>query len=136
MCLDDLRNFNVYYSSQKSQIVPPSPDIQPIIDRMAMYVAKNGEEFEIVVKSKKDARFGFLERGHVHFEYYNFKKNLFIKVTTKKLSFIISINTLQMKKYFCLICIGQSHSCMVFFLNDIFSFLGFSHLLLGLFKMS
>ncbi|KAJ8312289.1 hypothetical protein KUTeg_009662 [Tegillarca granosa] len=60
-------------------IVPPPPDIQPIIDRMAMYVAKNGEEFEIVVKSKRDTRFDFLHSWHTHFPYYNFKKNLELK---------------------------------------------------------
>ncbi|WAR02218.1 SFSWA-like protein [Mya arenaria] len=31
-----------------AKIVPPPPDAQPIIDRMAMYVAKNGDEFAIV----------------------------------------------------------------------------------------
>ncbi|KAK7462102.1 hypothetical protein BaRGS_00038474 [Batillaria attramentaria] len=62
-----------------SRIVPPPPDIQPIIDRMAMYVAKNGLEFEIVVKSKKDPRFAFLEPGHMHFKYYNFKKQMYLQ---------------------------------------------------------
>ena len=47
---------------------------------MAMYVAKNGEEFEIVVKSKNDPRFQFLETWHMHFSYYNFKKHLFLQV--------------------------------------------------------
>ncbi|XP_046569786.1 splicing factor, suppressor of white-apricot homolog [Haliotis rubra] len=66
-------------SAAVSQIVPPPPDIQPIIDRMAMYVAKNGVEFEIVVKSKDDTRFQFLHPWHVHFPYYDFKKKLFLK---------------------------------------------------------
>ncbi|KAK3596315.1 hypothetical protein CHS0354_014800 [Potamilus streckersoni] len=60
-------------------IVPPPPDVQPIIDRMAMYVAKNGIEFEIVVKSKNDPRFEFLLPHHVHYNYYEFKKNIFLK---------------------------------------------------------
>lgn len=47
---------------------------------MAMYVAKNGEEFEIVVKSKRDTRFDFLHSWHTHFPYYNFKKNLELTV--------------------------------------------------------
>ncbi|XP_021374796.1 splicing factor, suppressor of white-apricot homolog isoform X1 [Mizuhopecten yessoensis] len=66
------------------QIVPPPPDLQPVIDRMAMYVAKNGVEFEIVVKSKNDPRFAFLESYHVHFPYYNFKKNIHITETAKE----------------------------------------------------
>lgn len=61
-------------------IVPPPPDIQPVIDRMAMYVAKNGIEFEIVVKSKNDPRFQFLLPHHVHFPYYDFKKQIHMRV--------------------------------------------------------
>jgi hypothetical protein len=34
--------------SLEPKVIPPPPDIQPIIDRMAMSVAKNGVEFEIV----------------------------------------------------------------------------------------
>ncbi|KAL3856461.1 hypothetical protein ACJMK2_011217 [Sinanodonta woodiana] len=70
-----------YSSPQDSPlaIVPPPPDVQPIIDRMAMYVAKNGIEFEIVVKSKNDPRFEFLLPHHVHYNYYDFKKNIFLK---------------------------------------------------------
>ena len=66
--------------SHLAHIIPPPPDVQPVVDRMAMYVAKNGPEFEIVVKSKKDARFEFLLPHHLHYPYYDFKKQLFIKV--------------------------------------------------------
>lgn len=62
-------------------IVPPPPDVQPVIDRMAMYVAKNGIEFEIVVKSKNDPRFQFLLPHHVHFPYYDFKKQIHMRVS-------------------------------------------------------
>ncbi|XP_048753433.2 splicing factor, suppressor of white-apricot homolog isoform X2 [Ostrea edulis] len=64
-------------------IVPPPPDIQPVIDRMAMYVAKNGIEFEIVVKSKNDPRFQFLLPHHVHFPYYDFKKQIHMREAAK-----------------------------------------------------
>lgn len=67
-------------TSPPPQIVPPPPDVQPIIDRMAMYVAKNGEEFAIVVKSKNDPRFQFLEPWHSHYAYYDFKRHLFQEV--------------------------------------------------------
>ena len=62
------------------QIEPPPPDLQSIIDKMAMYVAKNGPEFEIVVKSKKDKRFDFLHSWHKHFPYYHHKKTLHLQV--------------------------------------------------------
>ncbi|XP_064612276.1 splicing factor, suppressor of white-apricot homolog isoform X2 [Liolophura sinensis] len=61
------------------QIVPPAPDIQPIIDRMALYVAKNGVDFETVVKSKNDTRFDFLNPGHMHYAYYDFRKRLHLE---------------------------------------------------------
>ncbi|KAK3084142.1 hypothetical protein FSP39_008921 [Pinctada imbricata] len=67
-----------------NQIVPPPPDIQPIIDRMAMYVAKNGIEFEIVVKSKSDPRFEFLLPHHMHHQYYNFKKEIHMREAAKE----------------------------------------------------
>ncbi|GBM67777.1 Splicing factor, suppressor of white-apricot [Araneus ventricosus] len=58
------------------QIVPPPPDTQPIIDKMAEYVAKNGEDFETIVKSKKDKRFDFLHPWHEYHNYYIHNRNL------------------------------------------------------------
>ncbi|XP_054715820.1 splicing factor, suppressor of white-apricot homolog [Uloborus diversus] len=52
------------------QIIPPSPDLLPIIDKMAEYVAKNGEDFETIVKSKNDPRFAFLNAGNEFNDYY------------------------------------------------------------------
>ena len=60
-------------------IVPPPPDVQPIIDKMASYVAKNGPDFEMIVKAKTDERFQFLHHGHVHNLYYEYKKHLYEK---------------------------------------------------------
>lgn len=47
---------------------------------MAEYVARNGEEFQEVVKKQKqdDVRFAFLEDGHLFHEYYVKKKHEFI----------------------------------------------------------
>jgi hypothetical protein len=58
---------------------------------MAMYVAKNGVEFEFVVNSKHDPRFAFLKAGHVHHHYYTFKKNMFLKVRTKSVNFLLRV---------------------------------------------
>ncbi|XP_055957621.1 splicing factor, suppressor of white-apricot homolog isoform X1 [Patella vulgata] len=79
-----LDNMSQLKSEEVNPIIPPPPDIQPIIDRMAMYVAKNGSEFEMVVKSKNDARFQFLNDWHVHFPYYDFRKNLHQKEILKE----------------------------------------------------
>ncbi|XP_052073917.1 splicing factor, suppressor of white-apricot homolog isoform X18 [Mytilus californianus] len=70
--------------SLEPKVIPPPPDIQPIIDRMAMYVAKNGVEFEIVVRSKNDPRFEFLQPWHSYFRYYNSKKKIFIEEVLKE----------------------------------------------------
>ena len=34
----------------QAAIVPPPPDLQPIVDKLANYVARNGEDFESTVK--------------------------------------------------------------------------------------
>ncbi|GFR60968.1 splicing factor, suppressor of white-apricot [Elysia marginata] len=60
-------------------ILPPPPDVCPIVDRMAMYVAKNGAEFEMVVMNRKDPRFQFLNEYHAYFPYYKLKKEMFIE---------------------------------------------------------
>lgn len=37
-------------------IIPPPPDIQPVIDKLAEYVARNGLKFESSVRAKNDPR--------------------------------------------------------------------------------
>lgn len=37
-------------------IIPPPPDIQPVIDKLAEYVARNGLKFEASVRAKNDPR--------------------------------------------------------------------------------
>lgn len=61
-------------------IIPPPPDIQPIIDKMADYVARNGPEFEFVVRRRRDERFRFLDVDHPHYAYYQHKKSVFQQV--------------------------------------------------------
>ena len=53
-----------------NEIVPPAPDLQPVIDRLALYVAKNGEEFEFGIKDKQDPRFDFLNPWNMYHPYY------------------------------------------------------------------
>lgn len=40
---------------------------------MASYVAKNGDEFEAIVKTKGDPRFCFLNPSHKYYKYYRHK---------------------------------------------------------------
>ena len=56
------------------QVIPPPPDLQPIVDKLAIYVAKNGPDFESIIKAKNDPRFEFLNPWNTHHGYYNLKK--------------------------------------------------------------
>ncbi|XP_030073685.1 splicing factor, suppressor of white-apricot homolog isoform X2 [Microcaecilia unicolor] len=58
-------------------IIPPPPDIQPVIDKLAEYVARNGIKFETSVRAKNDPRFEFLQPWHEYNPYYEFKKQFF-----------------------------------------------------------
>ncbi|KAM4635202.1 splicing factor, suppressor of white-apricot homolog isoform 2-T2 [Polymixia lowei] len=60
-------------------IIPPPPDIQPVIDKLAEYVARNGVKFETSVRAKNDPRFDFLQSWHQYNTYYEFKKNYFMQ---------------------------------------------------------
>lgn len=62
--------------SRPSFIVPPA-DVQIIIDKMASYVAKNGRDFETIVKNKGDSRFNFLELSHQYHGYYAHKLTMY-----------------------------------------------------------
>ncbi|XP_013776613.1 splicing factor, suppressor of white-apricot homolog isoform X1 [Limulus polyphemus] len=79
---DDGNDFTECADANK--IIPPPPDLQPVIDKMAIYVAKNGEDFEIIVKSKSDKRFEFLESWNQFHQYYLFKKNYHIKLQERE----------------------------------------------------
>ncbi|XP_071206826.1 splicing factor, suppressor of white-apricot homolog isoform X2 [Salvelinus alpinus] len=60
-------------------IIPPPPDIQPVIDKLAEYVARNGVKFETSVRIKNDPRFDFLQSWNQYNTYYEFKKHYFMK---------------------------------------------------------
>ena len=63
-------------SSSSGTVIPPPPDVKPIIDKLAEYVARNGSAFEQSIRTKNDPRFGFLERDHIHHNYYQLKVQL------------------------------------------------------------
>ncbi|KAJ7988458.1 hypothetical protein DPEC_G00323760 [Dallia pectoralis] len=60
-------------------IIPPAPDIQPVIDKLAEYVARNGVKFETSVRAKNDPRFDFLQSWNQYNSYYEFKKHYFMQ---------------------------------------------------------
>ncbi|XP_056633487.1 splicing factor, suppressor of white-apricot homolog isoform X1 [Diorhabda sublineata] len=48
----------------------PTDETKIVIDKMALYVSKNGEQFEEIVKTKNDPRFDFLHNTHIFYKYY------------------------------------------------------------------
>jgi len=46
-------------------IIPPPPDTQPVIDKLAEYVARNGFKFEASVRAKNDPRWVSLPEIHL-----------------------------------------------------------------------
>ncbi|XP_063368734.1 protein suppressor of white apricot [Cydia amplana] len=57
-------------SKDKPLIITPPEDVQVVIDKMAAYVARNGDEFAEIVRAKNDPRFTFLEPDHIYHPYY------------------------------------------------------------------
>lgn len=57
-----------------SGLIPPG-ELQLVIDKTAMYVAKNGIEFEETLRKKRDERFQFLDTTNEFHQYYVFKVN-------------------------------------------------------------
>ncbi|XP_050068421.1 protein suppressor of white apricot [Anopheles maculipalpis] len=53
-------------------IVPPL-NVHNVIDRTAIYVAKNGYSFEEALRAKNDARFVFLNQAHEYYPYYAYR---------------------------------------------------------------
>ncbi|CAG9833994.1 unnamed protein product [Diabrotica balteata] len=48
----------------------PTDETKIVIDKMALYVSKNGEQFEDIVNAKNDSRFEFLQPSHKFYKYY------------------------------------------------------------------
>ena len=54
-------------------IIPPPPDLKPICDKLAEYVARNGKQFEENIRTKNDPRFDFINETSDHYTYYQTK---------------------------------------------------------------
>ncbi|CDW55473.1 splicing factor, arginine:serine rich 8 [Trichuris trichiura] len=85
-------------------VVPPPPDLQPTIDRLAEYVARNGREFENIVRTKRDPRFSFIMFDNPYYSYYKAKvqwfqyEDLIARYYQGTLT-AADMNTLQMSHY-------------------------------------
>ncbi|XP_069356991.1 protein suppressor of white apricot-like isoform X2 [Maniola hyperantus] len=68
----DVSDFDDSSSSDSKDniILTPPEDVKTVIDKMAAYVARNGDEFEEIVRSKNDPRFTFLEPDNLYHPFY------------------------------------------------------------------
>lgn len=58
---------------QKLDLPVPPDDLRTIIEKTAAYVAKNGKDFEDILRTKKDPRFAFLDEASEYHRYYIYK---------------------------------------------------------------
>lgn len=58
LAASDLAN---YTANVGPPIIPPPPDLKPICDKLAKYVARNGKQFEDNIKVKGDPRYGCID---------------------------------------------------------------------------
>lgn len=54
-------------------ILVPPPELRVIIDKTALYVLKNGKDFEDILREKNDERFTFLRYKDPYYKYYTYK---------------------------------------------------------------
>ena len=64
-----------FVRSLPDHLTAPSALERPIIDKMAQYVARNGLEFEVMMRKKNDERFRFLNSWHPLHSYYEHQRD-------------------------------------------------------------
>lgn len=83
-------------SSSYDGPLPPS-DIQIVIDKTAVYVAKNGIDFEKKLMCKEDNRFLFLHESNEYHKYYKMKVNSYMSNSPADVT-INSSKSVEVKK--------------------------------------
>ncbi|VVC97798.1 unnamed protein product [Leptidea sinapis] len=68
--LSDFDDTSSEENKRKPVITIPPDDVKLVIDKMAAYVARNGDEFADIVRAKNDPRFTFLDPGNVYHPFY------------------------------------------------------------------
>ena len=53
---DPMSSYQGTDTSSGPPIIPPPPDLKPICDKLAEYVARNGKQFEANIRTKNDPR--------------------------------------------------------------------------------
>ncbi|RWS24655.1 Splicing factor: suppressor of white-apricot-like protein [Leptotrombidium deliense] len=80
-----------------SSLLPsPPPEIEVIIEKLAQYVAKNGEEFESTVRKRGEERFEFLNPGTKYHAHYIRKKLQYLEDKRKTQAAEMKLKCLEM----------------------------------------
>lgn len=58
---------------EKLDVPVPPEELRTIVDKTAAYVAKNGKDFEDILRTKRDPRFAFLDESSAYHRYYIYK---------------------------------------------------------------
>lgn len=99
-CSDSENSDDESESESYSGPTPPT-ELQIVIDKTALYVAKNGDEFEETLKKKNDSRFPFLNPTDEFHAYYSFKvrenRKTFPSIPTKTTS-STTTSSIEIKK--------------------------------------
>lgn len=81
-------NFHVDSNGQTRNnvsILPsPPPEVEKIIDKLAQYVAKNGEDFEKSIRKRNESRFEFINPGNIYHGHYIRRKLFFFEEKRKQ----------------------------------------------------
>ncbi|XP_074598937.1 suppressor of white-apricot [Brevipalpus obovatus] len=70
--------------SNVSILPSPSPEVEKIIDKLAQYVAKNGEDFEKSIRKRNESRFEFINPGNIYHGHYIRRKLFFLDEKRKQ----------------------------------------------------
>ncbi|KAG6458955.1 hypothetical protein O3G_MSEX011136 [Manduca sexta] len=79
---------------EKVPVITPPEDIQVVIEKMAAYVTRNGDEFADIVRAKNDPRFTFLDPENIYYPYY---KKLMQEMRPRKSSAPVSFSIKKQK---------------------------------------
>ncbi len=57
----------------EAPVIPPPPDLQPVVDKTAEFVARFGPQAEDHLRQRTELQLDFLRKDHPYFPYYQMK---------------------------------------------------------------
>nr|CAB3266014.1 splicing factor, suppressor of white-apricot homolog [Phallusia mammillata] len=69
-----------HMTTGEEQLVPPSPDMQPIVEAVARKIATEGEEVEMSLATQDNPNYAFLRPWHELHPYYKYRKTAWLRL--------------------------------------------------------